>query len=142
MNLHGIVRPLITKVHPDEDCVLYQASGQTNTLGVVKPIYEAPQDVKIQWQPNNQSLSHQEHTNFTEIREQIYLYSAHTLPISGVKRVPILRGGDIVYRPLNQGYWLVTSVLEDWSADGWAKAEVTLQVTPPDFSASDWHGGT
>lgn len=138
INLHAVVRSAITAVHPDEDCVLYQSLGQKNVMGVVTTVYAEPQDIKANWQPlDSQTLEHLERMGDTKASEQVFLYSNTTLPVSGVQRMPISRTGDIIKR-WDGTYWLVTSVIEDWSARGWANVGVTEQVTPPDFSASDW----
>lgn len=138
INLHAVVRSAITAVHPDEDCVLYQSLGQKNVMGVVTTVYAEPQDIKANWQPlDSQTLDHLERMGDTKASEQVFLYSNTTLPVSGVQRMPISRTGDIIKR-WDGTYWLVTSVIEDWSARGWANVGVTEQVTPPDFSASDW----
>lgn len=141
LNLHGIVRSVITAVHPDEDCVLYQSVGQKNVLGVVTTVYNPPQAIKANWQPlDSQTLQHLERIGDTKASEQVFLYSNTDMPVSGVQRMPITRTGDIIKR-WDGTYWLVTSVIEDWSARGWANVGVTQQVTPPDFSASDWSDG-
>ena len=138
LNLHGIVRSVITAVHPDEDCTLYQSAGQKNVLGVVTTVYNPPQAIKANWQPlDSQTLQHLERIGDTKASEQVFLYSNTDMPVSGVQRVPVTRTGDIIKR-WDGTYWLVTSVIEDWSARGWANVGVTEQVTPPDFSASDW----
>ena len=138
INLHAVVRSAITAVHPDEDCVLYQSLGQKNVMGVVTTVYAEPQEIKANWQPlDSQTLDHLERMGDTKASEQVFLYSNTTLPVSGVQRMPISRTGDIIKR-WDGTYWLVTSVIEDWSARGWANVGVTEQVTPPDFSASDW----
>ena len=138
LNLHGIVRSVITAVHPDEDCTLYQSAGQKNVLGVVTTVYTPPQAIKANWQPlDSQTLQHLERMGDTKASEQVFLYSNTDMPISGVQRVPITRTGDIIKR-WDGTYWLITSVIEDWSARGWANVGVTEQVMPPDFSASDW----
>ena len=138
LNLHGIVRSVITAVHPDEGCTLYQSAGQKNVLGVVTTVYNPPQAIKANWQPlDSQTLQHLERMGDTKASEQVFLYSNTDMPVSGVQRVPITRTGDIIKR-WDGTYWLVTSVIEDWSARGWANVGVTEQVTPPDFSASDW----
>lgn len=138
LNLHGIVRSVITAVHPDEDCTLYQSAGQKNVLGVVTTVYNPPQAIKANWQPlDSQTLQHLERMGDTKASEQVFLYSDTDMPVSGVQRVPITRTGDIIKR-WDGTYWLITSVIEDWSARGWANVGVTEQVTPPDFSASDW----
>ena len=138
INLHAVVRSAITAVHPDEDCVLYQSLGQKNVMGVVTTVYAEPQAIKANWQPlDNQTLQHLERMGDTKASEQVFLYSNTTLPVSGVQRMPISRTGDIIKR-WDGTYWLVTSVIADWGARGWANVGVTEQVTPPDFSASDW----
>lgn len=138
INLHAVVRNAITAVHPDEDCTLYQSLGQKNVMGVVTTVYAEPQEIKANWQPlDSQTLEHLERMGDTKASEQVFLYSNTTLPVSGVQRMPISRTGDIIKR-WDGTYWLVTSVIEDWSARGWANVGVTEQVTPPDFSASDW----
>lgn len=138
LNLHGIVRSVITAVHPDEDCTLYQSAGQKNVLGVVTTVYNPPQAIKANWQPlDSQTLQHLERIGDTKASEQVFLYSNTDMPVSGVQRVPVTRTGDIIKR-WDGTYWLITSVIEDWSARGWANVGVTEQVTPPDFSASDW----
>lgn len=138
INLHAVVRSAITAVHPDEDCTLYQSLGQKNVMGVVTTVYAEPQDIKANWQPlDSQTLKHLERMGDTKASEQVFLYSNTTLPVSGVQRLPISRTGDIIKR-WDGTYWLVTSVIEDWSARGWANVGVTEQVQPPDFSASDW----
>lgn len=138
INLHAVVRSAITAVHPDKDCTLYQSLGQKNVMGVVTTVYAEPQDIKANWQPlDSQTLDHLERMGDTKASEQVFLYSNTTLPVSGVQRMPISRTGDIIKR-WDGTYWLITSVIEDWSARGWANVGVTEQVTPPDFSASDW----
>lgn len=142
MNLHSIVRGAIETVHPDEECVLYQANGQKNTLGKITPIYHVPINVKVNLQPlDKDTLRHLERVGDTKASEQAFLYSSDEIPIYGTQRLPQVRGGDFIYRPSNNTYWLITSVIEDWSVRGWANVGIVQQITPPDFSASDWYGG-
>ena len=141
VNLHHVVRGVITAIHPDEDCILYQADGQINYRGDIKPIYKEPVEIKANIQPlGEQALRQLERIEDTEATEQIFVYSNLNFPVSGLQRIPILRGGDIVQRA-DKTYWLITSVIEDWSQDGWANAGITQQVTPPDFSVCDWWDG-
>ena len=139
VNLHNVVRGVITFIHPDEDCILYQANGQVNNKGVITPIYLEPQEIKANIQPlDTQALKHLERVNDTKASEQIFVYSNLDMPVSGIQRMPILRSGDFIKRQ-DGTYWLITSVIEDWSWDGWANAGITQQITPPDFSACDWY---
>lgn len=139
VNLHNVVRGTITTIHPDEDCTLYQANGQVNNKGVITSIYLEPQEIKANIQPfDTQALKHLERVNDTKASEQIFVYSNLDMPVSGIQRMPILRSGDFIKRQ-DGTYWLITSVIEDWSWDGWANAGITQQVEPPDFTASDWY---
>ena len=135
INLHGVVRGAITAIHPDLDAVLYQALDQKNVFGVVTPVYSRL-SIKANFQPlDTNTLKHLEAINDTAASEQVFLYST-TPPVSGGGRTPLTRAGDFIEYSGN--YWLVTSVIEDWSQDGWANVGVHKQVTPPDFSASEW----
>lgn len=140
LNLHELVRGAITTVKPDESVLLYKAVGQTNLDGEVKPSYNPAMSIKAQFQPNESNrLMHAEKTGVTTITEQVFLYSDTTLPVAGVERSPIARTGDMINR--NGEWWLITAVLEDFSAIGWINVEVTQQLTPPDFSGSNWGDG-
>lgn len=137
INLHNVVRAAITSIHPDEECVLYQSVGQKNIKGVVKPVYNAPLTIKANIQPlDADALKHLESLNMTPQGEQAFLYSDDALPVAGQKRLPITRNGDIIQR--GDTWWLITSVLEDWTWDGWANVTINQQTTPPDFSGSEW----
>lgn len=139
LNLHNVVRSAITTIHPDELCTLYRANGQINNRGLITPIYEEPEQVKVNFQPlDANTLQHLEQVGDTQASEQIFAYSMQRKTIAGTARKPIMRGGDFIQR-YDKTYWLVTSVIEDWSQDGWINAGITRQITPPDFSASTWY---
>ena len=140
INLHAVVRGAIESVHPDESCLLYQADGQVNDKGVIKAKYRPAQTVRANIQPlDTDALKHLERVDDAQASEQAFLYSDNSFPVSGVRRFPTLRGGDFLQRA--DGTWyLITAILEDWSADGWANVGIQGQVTPPDFSVSDWYG--
>lgn len=139
INLHAVVRGAITAVHPDEACTLYQSIGQQNIKGTVVPVYAEGKTVRANFQPlDTDALKHLEAMNDTEASEQVFLYSDVALPVTGQQRLPLTRTGDFLGRS-DGTYWLVTSVLEDWSQDGWCNVGVHRQTTPPDFSASAWY---
>lgn len=138
VNLHHVVRGAITAIHPDENCTLYQSLGQKNVKGKVTPVYAEPKTIDANFQPlDSDTLRHLEAMNDTQTSEQVFLYSDTSLPVSGERRLPITRNGDILKRS-DGTYWLVTAVLEDWSWDGWCNVGIHMVATPPDFSASEW----
>ena len=136
INLHNVVRGAITGIHPDESCTLYQSLGQKNIKGVVSAVYAEPKQIKANFQPDGEPLQHTDAKNVTPCTEKVYLYS-DSPAVMGQKRLPITRTGDIIGRS-DGTFWLVVTLSEDWSWDGWACVNVSLLVTPPDFSASEW----
>lgn len=135
LNLHNVVRGAITAVHPDIECVLYHAMGQRNIRGKVTPVYLEPISVMANFQPlDADKLTHAEGRNDTPASEQVFLYSTSPYVVGQYRWNA--RTGDILQ--YGEEYWLVIAVLEDWSIDGWANVAVHRQVTPPDFTASEW----
>lgn len=134
MNLHKIVNSITRVIHPNESLIIYKADGQVNNKGTITPIYQAPVVLYGNIQPlDANALKHLEAIGDTQASQQAFL----DYPLESTKRIPTPSGGDIIQRS-DGTYWLVTSVLEDWNADGWCNVGIVQQVTPPDFSASDW----
>lgn len=137
INLHNVVCGAITCIHQDENCILYQTIGQVNKKGVITPKYNPPKNIRAQIQPmDSKTLQHLERVNDTKSTMQAYLYSNTDMPVTAGMRLPFARSGDIILRD-DGTYWLITSVVEDWSRSGWAKVGITQQVNPPDFSESE-----
>lgn len=140
INLHAVVRGAVRSINPDETVTLHRAAGQINVDGVVRPCYEAGEEVVAQWQPDEkEALGHTERVNSTFDSEQVFLYSEAASPVAGLQRVPIARMGDMLLR--GELWYLVTAVIEDWSRVGWINVTATLQNKAPDFSASGWWQG-
>lgn len=137
LNLHHIVRSLITAVHPDEVCQLLQADGHVNNKGVITPTYRTPQTIKANIQPlDKKTLSHLEQVEDTKSTMQAFLYADADFPVNGVSRMPTLRSGDFMQRA-DGTWWLINTVIQDWSRDGWANVGICQQVTPPEGVTSD-----
>ncbi len=138
LNLHDIVRKAITFVNPDETVLWYQSIGEINNLGVIKPLYAAPVEVEVQWQPqDSEQLRQVERVSDTKNDWTVFMYSGEDAEVSGIKRRPVPRTGDFLYR---DGEWyLITAVTKDWTKRGWTNCTAVLQYTPPDFSACDWY---
>lgn len=127
MNLHAIVRGLITRVHPDEPVELIQCAGVENLKGVIRTTYAEPVPILANIQPTGEPLEHTDGMNVTPQTEDAYLFSNASNPVKGITRLPMARTGDFLRRG-DGTLWRVTDVLEDWSADGWAKVRITQQV--------------
>lgn len=138
LNLHAIARGAVQALHPEETVTLYQASGQSNTQGVISPTYEAAQTVQAQIQ----SLSTDELANVEDVAQtgqnrKAYLFGppVTTLIPQGIVR-PLARSGDMLQRA-DGTWWLVTCMMEDFSASGWVCVQITQQVDAPQGVAND-----
>ena len=146
VNLHNVVRGAINMLHPDINATLYQATGQTTvTGGNVKSIYAPGCAVKAQAQSEGPTtLFHADRVGQEEVNRKFYLFSNPELDsrVAGIIR-PLARGGDMFQIDAAENWyastwWLVEATIEDFTRSGWVNVRATLQVNPPDFSASDW----
>ena len=140
INLHAVVRPIITTLHPDEVVTLYQSVGQVNTLGRIAAKYAEGQTVQAQIQTlSADELQQNDAFSRTGIHRKAYLYCpVESMPPTGIVRV-LARNGDFIQRA-DGTWWLVVSLLEDFSKSEWVCVGITQQIKAPDFSASDWYG--
>ena len=129
MNLHDIVRGVITTIHDDEWVTLYRSIGQVNDRGRVRAAYAAPIRVRAQIQPSPNSLSMTESASRTTNSSKAWLYADHILRPSGINR-PLSRNGDFLRRD-DGSWWLVTSVENDFAIDGWVSVGITQQIEAP-----------
>ena len=136
INLHGLVRSAITALHPDEVVILRQSVGQTNARGRITPRYGPARTVSAQIQSLGQNeLAHAEQVSATRIDRKAYLHAPNpALPPQGIVR-PFARNGDMLQRP-DGTWWLITAMIEDFTASGWVCVGITQQVRGPDLSSS------
>lgn len=136
MNLHSLVRGAITTLHPDETVTLRQSIGQQNVRGRITPVYAPAQTVAAQIQSLGQNdLAQVEQTSSTKVDRKAYLYApAPAMPPQGIVR-PLARNGDMLQRA-DGIWWLVTAMIEDFTASGWVCVGITQQVDGPDLSIS------
>lgn len=136
MNLHALVRGAITPLHPDETVTLRQSVGQQNVRGRITPVYAPAQTVAAQVQSLGQNdLAQVEQTSSTKADRKAYLFApSPSLPPQGIVR-PVARNGDMLRRP-DGTWWLVTAMIEDFTASGWVCVGITQQVDGPDLSIS------
>lgn len=137
INLHTLVRSAITALHPDEVVILRQSVGQRNVRGRITPEYAPARTVNAQIQSLGQNdLAQAEQTSNTRVDRKAYLHAPDpALPPQGIVR-PLARNGDMLQRA-DGTWWLVTAMIEDFTASGWVCVGITQQVKGPDLSASD-----
>lgn len=136
MNLHAIVRGAIPALHPDETVTLRQSVGQRNIRGRIVPVYAPAQTVTAQIQSlGSDDLRHAEAVNLTQRDRKAYLFApTPSTPPTGIVR-PLARNGDMIQRA-DGSWWLVTVMLEDFTASGWVCVGMVQQLEGPDLSAS------
>lgn len=136
MNLHALARGAVTALHPDETVTLRQSVGQQNVRGRITPVYAPAQVVQAQIQSLGQNdLAQAEQTSSTKVDRKAYLFAPNpSLPPQGMVR-PLARNGDMLRRA-DGAWWLVTAMIEDFTASGWVCVGVTQQVDGPDLSVS------
>ena len=141
INLHNIANSVISGIHPNRDeATLYQSIGQTySPSGEVKAVYAEGVTVYAQFQSESPTtLFHADKVGQENISRKVYINSppdfAHR--IASLAR-PLSRNGDFI-KLKDDTYWLIDSVIEDFSLSGWVCVRATLQTVAPDFSYSDW----
>ena len=132
INLHDIVRVVIPILHPDEDVLLVQSTGNVNVRGVVTPTWATPQMVIAQIQSMGaDELKAQTDVSVAGEQRKCWLYSDTVPGITpdGIYR-PMARGGDLIRRA-DGSWWYVAGLQEDFTASGWVSVHIAEQVTVP-----------
>lgn len=126
MNLHQIVRGPISAINPDVTGRVHINTGSaTAGDGTRSPVYAAPYDVQMQFQPLSPvDLRQIDSLNIQGVDRAVYVNGA----IRGVERKGG-KGGDLLYA--FGAYWLVVVMLEPWDGAGWTKVGVAQQLTGP-----------
>lgn len=143
INLHAIVNPVISGLHPDISAMLYQSTGQSTEVGgQVKATYAA--GIPIIAQPQSEKASelfHADRVGQENISRKFYLNSESNAEsiITGIIR-PLGRNGDLFQIDpaavwFSGTWWLVDALIEDFSRSGWVAVRASLQINAPDPEA-------
>lgn len=130
LNLHALVRPIITTVNPDTGGQWVRSAGYTVAEdGSQVPAYAAPAAIDMQVQSlTGRDLRHKDLLNVQGVLRKVYLFGN----VQGVVRVDA-KGGDLLVFPQERGgatfTWLIKAVLETWqpTAPGWCCVAAVLQ---------------
>jgi hypothetical protein len=130
INLHALVRPAISAVHPDLSATLHRSVGQTTEAdGGVRSVSAPGMAVRAQMQSGEAAgLCHEEGMGSEREERKVYLFSGREgrAKAAGIVR-ELARGGDMLQ--LEDGsWWLITAVLEDFSRSGWTCVRATRQI--------------
>lgn len=121
MNLHGIIRGVITTVNPDTLAIVRMSAGAAISAdGTQIPAYANDIPARIQVQALSAGEIRQtDNLNLQGLMRGIYLYGDW----EGLVRKQG-KGGDLII--FGGQVWLIVQVLETWP--GWCKVAVSLQM--------------
>lgn len=132
INVHSLVRGLISVAHPEESVQLAQGIGFANVSGAILPRFAKAIPVMAQIQSlGPDELRNAEQVSTDTLTRKAYLFSdAPYGSPAGIIR-PLSRSGDLIRRA-DGTVWLVTAVAEDFSSSGWVCVNITLQNEVPE----------
>ena len=134
MNLHAIVSGAIGSVNHHEMVTIYRCTGLTNTAGVMHVTY-TPQDILTQVQaPNAGDLKLFDNLADAKHVKKFYINaSAHTINRHEET------AGDMIERA-DGSFWLIDTIRDDFSPEGWLCVLGTLQHEPPEIVIDEGGG--
>lgn len=125
MNLHEVVAGAIGAVNRHETVTLWHCTGVSNTKGVVTPAYGK---TTLRAQVQRPSAADLE-LNERAARAKQAIRAWIDAPADTVNRMA-QSVGDIIERS-DGTYWLIVSVPESFSGEGWLSVLAVEQVEPP-----------
>ena len=137
INLHNIVRGAVNALHPDEAVLLLQSGGVENVRGAIAPKFIQACLVCAQVQSlNPDELRSLENTARSRVTRKAWLHSPAPggLAPSPLFR-PLARAGDLLRRA-DATWWLVGSLIEDFSRSGWVCVGLAAQTEIPPAAQS------
>ena len=131
LNLRALTRGALNALQPEEEVLLYQSTGSVNDKGRPRPQYAAPQALKARIQNEDaENLEHGDGTTETAVFRRFYLPTTGGARPAGLNR-PRSRGGDLIHRPNENTWWLITGLIDDFAPSGWVAVRAVLQTLPP-----------
>jgi hypothetical protein len=129
MNMHNVVRSVITTINPDILITWRQSTGFTLDAATGNrpvPTYTDVTNLRAQVQAqSSQQLKHPDYISQQGVRRDVYMYG----DVEAINR-PGAIGGDMLIFPEVPGgpnmTWLVVEAFETWP--DWCKVSVTLQT--------------
>lgn len=126
MNLHNVVRGVISSINADEPITFYTNVGQENVKGKITQVYEASQRIAQIQAPSESDIKLFDKIAEAEHRIKAYVYA----PASTINRVSG-SAGDMLQRQ-DGSFWLIVGIVDDFSKEGWLCCMCTLQTKAPE----------
>jgi hypothetical protein len=126
MNLHNVVRGVISSINADEPITFFTNVGQENDKGKAIQVYEKSDRMAQIQAPSESDIRLFDKMADAKHRCKAYIYA----PASTINRVKA-SAGDMLQRA-DGSYWLIVGISDDFSREGWLCAMCTLQTKMPD----------
>ncbi len=127
MNMHNVVRSVVTTINPDITITWRQSTGFTTSGdGRPTPTYTDVTGVRAQVQAqSSQRLKHENYISQQGMHRDVYMYGN----VQAINR-PDAIGGDLLIFPEVPGgankVWMLNEIFETWP--DWCKVSVVLQT--------------
>ena len=119
MNLHNIVRGVISSINADESIKLYTFVEQENVKGKLTAVYTVSDRIAQVQAPSASDIKLYDKMAEAEHRIKVYL--------NRVKQ----SAGDMIQRA-DGTYWLIVGTVDDFSKEGWLCCMCILQTKAPE----------
>ena len=126
MNLHNIVRGVISSINADENIKLYTFVEMENVKGKVTAVYSVSDRIAQVQAPSASDIKLYDKMAEAEHRIKVYIEA----PASSINRVT-QSAGDMIQRA-DGTYWLIVGTVDDFSKEGWLCCMCILQTKAPE----------
>lgn len=126
MNLHNIVRGVISSINADESIKLYTFVEQENVKGKLTAVYTVSDRIAQVQAPTASDIKLYDKLADAEHRIKVYIEA----PASSINRVK-QSAGDMIQRA-DGTYWLIVGTVDDFTREGWLCCMCVLQTKAPE----------
>lgn len=126
MNLHNVVRGVISSINADESIKLYTFVEQENVKGKLTAVYTVSDRIAQVQAPSASDIKLYDKMAEAEHRIKVYLEA----PAGSINRVK-QSAGDMIQRA-DGTYWLIVGTVDDFSKEGWLCCMCILQTKSPE----------
>lgn len=121
LNLHGMVRGVISAINADTPATLRRSTGYTTAPGGIRTPAFSDTIGMVQVQALSSSqLKHMNDLNIQGIMRKVYMYGEWGGPVRADKT-----GGDLLV--FDAKTWKIVTVFEQWDRPGWSCVGVVQQ---------------
>lgn len=136
INLHSIVRSVISSIHEDISGTLFRSTGnyEEDERGDPVQVFAEGIPVTLQIQTmGSDVIQHVDDISIASSLRKIYIHSSEEAKyrLWSMWR-PSDRSGDYLYDSLGR-WWKINAVIEDFTRAGWVSVQAQMQTVEPIF---------